>query len=472
MSISVFSCLTAFLWFDLALLLCTVLCRQNETLLRFDIWPAALLLAAGSVRLLCPVTLSSTRVVHSMVILPFMQAALRWRIPLFGATLGEALLAVWLVGAAVNLFKLALELRQNRQAVRRCVYLSDSRIEAIAHHALGEKAAASCRFLLTSEAPAPLMVGFLRPVFLLPAYLTGFTDEEVRYVICHEWQHFRYRSNCWKLLVESLICLLWWNPPVYLLRQELDQLMELICDRGVVRDAGREEKAAYLETIMKSLRSQQGRPAFSGRFAGSLSGSGKASEMKQRFQMVAKSGREHPGRILLCAVCLIFLLAASLLIVVQPFQVPAQEIFCEQGIVSFDAMPGSAYVKEDRNGRFVLHIFDIPCYTFDGVVYDLSALKVANRYIQLGQNTDSQNSLRIHYPNEGLIPTLCRTDTGELVPVHLPEGIGPSVSGRAFDKNECVKYYRYSNGGVLQQRIWSVTYCRWLAEWEDAVGYF
>ena len=107
MSISVFSCLTAFFWFDLALLLCTMLCSQNELLLRFGFWPAALLLAAGSVRLLCPVTLSSTRVVHSTVILPFLQAALRWKLPLFGAALGEALLAVWLAGAAVSLFKLA-----------------------------------------------------------------------------------------------------------------------------------------------------------------------------------------------------------------------------------------------------------------------------------------------------------------------------------------------------------------------------
>lgn len=248
MSISVFSCLTAFLWFDLALLLCAALCRQNEMLLRFGIWPAALLLAAGLVRLLCPVTLSSTRVVHSVVILPAIQAVLRWKLPLFGTTLGTALLAVWLSGAAVNLFELARELRQNRQAVSRCVYLSDPRIEAIAHRALGDKDAASCRFLLAPTAPAPLMVGFVRPVFLLPAYLTGFTDEEVRFVLCHEWRHFRSRSNCWKLAVEILICLLWWNPPVYLLRQELDQLMELICDRAVVRSSGREEKAAYLET--------------------------------------------------------------------------------------------------------------------------------------------------------------------------------------------------------------------------------
>ena len=472
MSISVFSCLTAFLWFNLALLLCAVLCRQNRMLLRFGFWPVALVLAAGLVRLLCPVTLSSTRVVHSTVILPSIQAALRWRLPLFGATLGTALLAVWIAGAAVNLFKLALELRQNRQALSRCVSFRDARIEAAARSALGEQAAA-CRFLLAPQAAVPLTVGFLRPVFLLPAYLTGFTDEEIRYVICHEWQHFRSRSNCWKLAAEILICLLWWNPPVYLLRPQLDQLLEWICDRAVVRGLGREEKAAYLETILKSLRAPQGRPVFSGRLAIPLSGSGKASELRQRFQMVAKNGPEHPGRIMLCAVCLLCcLLAASLLIVVQPFQMPAQEIFGEQKIVAFDAMPGSAYVKEDRNGRFVLHIFDIPCYTFDGVVYDLSALKVESRYIRLGENTDSQNFLCINYPNEGLIPTLCRTDTGELVPVHLPEGIGPSVRGRAFDKNECVKYYRYSGGGVLQQRIWSITYCRWLTEWEDAVGYF
>lgn len=470
MSISVFSCLTAFLWFDLALLLCAVLSRKNEMLLRFGCWPAALLLAAGSVRLLCPVTLASTRVVHSTVLLPAIQAVLRWQLPPFGVTVGTALLAVWLAGAAANLFKLALELLQNRQAVKRCVYLRDARIEAVAHRALGEKAAA-CRFLLAPKAPAPLMAGFLRPVFLLPAYLSGFTDEEVRYVICHEWQHFRYRSNCWKLAAEVLICLLWWNPPVYLLRQQLDQLIELICDRAVVRDLGREEKAAYLETIMKSLRFQQGRPALSGRLAGSLSGFGKASQLRQRFQMVAECSREHPGRTPVCAVCLIFLLAASLLIVVQPFQIPAQEIFCEQKIVAFDAMPGSAYVKEDRSGRFVLHIFGIPCYTFDGVVYDLSALRVANRYIRLGQNTDSQNFLCIHYPDEGLIPTLCRSDTGELIQVHLPEGIGPSARAPAIDKNEYVKYYRYSNGGVLQQRLWSTTYACWLTEWEDAVGY-
>lgn len=463
-SISVFSCLTAFLWFDLTLLLCAILCRQSGLLLSFGSWPFALLLAAGSVRLLCPITLSSTRVVHSTVILPAMQDALRWKLPLFPLTLGEGLLAVWLAGAAVGLFKLALELRRNHRVVRRCAFLSDSRIEAIAHSALGAKAA-TCRFLQAPECSAPLMVGFLRSVVILPAYLTSFTDKEVQFVICHEWQHFRYRSNCWKLLVEILICLLWWNPPVYLLRQQLDQLLELVCDRQVIRDLSREEKAAYLETIIKSLQYQPGRPAFSGRLTEFLSGSGKASQIKQRFQMVAKSGREHPGRNMLCAVCLIFLLAASLLVVVQPFRIPAWEVLHEQGIVAFDEVPGTAYIEEDKNGQFVLYLFDIPWQTFDWVEYELNTLEYEDRYIQLGKNMDSQNFLCIS--GEELIPALCRTDTGELVPVQLPDGMSFSAREPAIDKNECIKYYRYSIDGSMQERIWSITYDCWLTEWED-----
>lgn len=472
MSISIFSCLTAFLWFDLALLVCAILGRQSGLPFRFGCWPAALLLAAALVRLLCPVTFSSTRVVHSTVILPLIQSALCWKLPLFRATLGEGLFVVWFAGIAVSLFKLAVDLRRDWQAVKRCALLGDSRIEAIAHSVVGKRVAVSCRFLLAPGASSPLMVGFFRPVFILPAYLTGFTDEEVRFVICHEWQHFRYRNNCWKLAAEILICLLWWNPPVYLLRRELAQLMELSCDRQVVRRLSQKEKAAYLETIVKSLRFQQNSMAFSGRLELHLPGSGKASELKRRFQMVAQNGREHPGGILLCAVCLVLLLAASLLVVIQPFQVPEREALDKLGIVAYDTASGSAHMEEDEDGRFVAYFFGTPCYTYDWVLYDLSDLKGKDQYICLGKNTNSQNFVSINGLGGGLMPILCRTDSGELVPVYFPASMASSVRKPAIDKNECIRYFCYSDGGVLQQRLWSATYNCWISEWEDAAGDF
>ena len=79
----------------------------------------------------------------------------------------------------------------------------------------------------------PYVVGFIRPVIFIPA--KGISDHQLKLILMHEWQHFKNRDQWKKTAIKILTCLFWWNPFVYLLRFEVEQILELNCDRKVLK---------------------------------------------------------------------------------------------------------------------------------------------------------------------------------------------------------------------------------------------
>ena len=46
----------------------------------------------------------------------------------------------------------------------------------------------------------------------------------------------------------------WWNPVVYLLKRDLEQLIELRCDSSVSRRLSKQQRAEYLRTMLSTLQ--------------------------------------------------------------------------------------------------------------------------------------------------------------------------------------------------------------------------
>uniref|UniRef100_UPI001D010544 M56 family metallopeptidase n=1 Tax=Paenibacillus polymyxa TaxID=1406 RepID=UPI001D010544 len=65
----------------------------------------------------------------------------------------------------------------------------------------------------------PIMYGLLRPTIVLP--IETYTKEEQYFIMRHELQHYFYKDNWRKQIIEILCALYWWNPFVYILRKQL-----------------------------------------------------------------------------------------------------------------------------------------------------------------------------------------------------------------------------------------------------------
>jgi len=109
------------------------------------------------------------------------------------------------------------------------------------------------RLLISSLAEGPSVVGWIRPVILLPAAtLVGLTPEQLEAVLAHEFAHIRrydYLVNVLQMVVETL---LFYHPAVWWISTRIRHERELCCDDLAVSLCG--DPVCYARALTKLER--------------------------------------------------------------------------------------------------------------------------------------------------------------------------------------------------------------------------
>jgi beta-lactamase regulating signal transducer with metallopeptidase domain len=141
----------------------------------------------------------------------------------------------------------------------------------------------------------PMLVGFFRPVILLPP--VKITGDELHFVLKHELVHFQRRDLRGKTLVLAATVLHWFNPAVYLMARAAAAQCELSCDAQVLRDADFHGRKQYGETIIGVVRNGSSlRTALSTNFYGGKNG------MKNRIFAIMDTKQKKLGAAVFCVV--------------------------------------------------------------------------------------------------------------------------------------------------------------------------
>ncbi len=137
------------------------------------------------------------------------------------------------------------------------------------------------RVLIAGDGASPSVVGWLRPVVMVPsAALLGLTAEQLESVLAHELAHIRrhdYLVNLLQVLAETL---LFYHPAVWWVSASMRRERELCCDDLAVRCCG--DAVCYARALTKLERLRIAAPAMA---MGSNSGS-----MLYRIQRVLGGG--------------------------------------------------------------------------------------------------------------------------------------------------------------------------------------
>lgn len=80
----------------------------------------------------------------------------------------------------------------------------------------------------TKYISTPAITGIFKPIVILPEL--DLTSTNFKYIILHEIQHFKFHDIFLKICLELLCVLYWWNPIVFLLKQQILNLLELRID--------------------------------------------------------------------------------------------------------------------------------------------------------------------------------------------------------------------------------------------------
>ncbi|MDL2288342.1 M56 family metallopeptidase [Oscillospiraceae bacterium OttesenSCG-928-F05] len=199
---------------------------------QYSLLSLSVLIAASILRLGFAVELPFTKVFHSHVILPFVLSVTNYELapPL---KLWQLVVALSCAVAALLLIRYSVKLIRLYANIRSLKVIQDVRTESLAEEVITASSIKSYRLYISKDVPAPMSVGFFKPIILLPDDMLLDRDEEIRYIIRHEIQHFHHKDIWAKTFVNVLVCLIWWNYFAYLLRDDVEQILELNCDLKV-----------------------------------------------------------------------------------------------------------------------------------------------------------------------------------------------------------------------------------------------
>lgn len=108
----------------------------------------------------------------------------------------------------------------------------------------------------------PLTYGVFRPVILLPKWTDRKNEQQMQYILLHEYVHIRRFDTVRKLAAAFILCIYWWNPIVWIMYVLFNRDIELVCDECVVRKSGEEVRSYYAMTLIHMEESVSGLSPF------------------------------------------------------------------------------------------------------------------------------------------------------------------------------------------------------------------
>ena len=150
----------------------------------------------------------------------------------------------------------------------------------------------------------PMLMGFRRPVILLPADVPAGSLEAA---LAHELTHLKHRDTWYMLLMTLARCVHWFNPLVWLMVRVARRDMELCCDYDLLNGQGEEARRAYGRAILDQMTGRD--RGFSGLTTGF---SGSKKEVFARFRAMMDTAPKRKGRALLALAAAAIVLSGSL----------------------------------------------------------------------------------------------------------------------------------------------------------------
>lgn len=220
--------------------------------------------------------------------------------------LWPTLCGLWLAGIAAQLGRHLWRHQRFLRTARRWYRPADARVQAI----MREEAQAlhirrAPQIMLCSAVDTPMLLGFFRPMVLLPEG-GGLPDDILQLVLRHELVHLRRGDLLIKLTALLATAVHWFNPAIYVLGKALSLQCEISCDAAVVRRSDGGLRQRYGEAIIDASRGKGGcHTALSTTFDGGI------KDMKQRIFSLLDMQRKRMGALMLCAVLALTLLAGA-----------------------------------------------------------------------------------------------------------------------------------------------------------------
>ena len=316
--VSIYSVAMAILFFSAALASAAILRRRTGHLMKHGYGVLVLAMILAGIRLAAPLDFSFSWVIGSERIVPWIRRA-------FLQSLGEMAvwklaLVLWGIGSILYLAAgIGLFVRELR-TMRDSTPVESDQVRRV----LREMHLKGAVVIVSREIDVPKVIGFRKAYICLPELFVS--DEELREILRHEYEHYRGGDFFIKLLYLVLSALLWWNPVIHLFRKELDRILELRCDARVTRGMNERQRAGYAEAILHVMRQTTKQQNLFKEKAGTLFRKTRGKFIRQRFELMLceKTSAKRKAIPYLAAV-IVFVLSYFVIIQPEYHEIPVED---------------------------------------------------------------------------------------------------------------------------------------------------
>lgn len=225
MLITDYSILASLLCFNVFIIMINLF-RNNDNFIRIFGVRFILVLAAACVfRLVFAVEFPFTIVIRSERLLVAVTNVMKISFNVYGYSISvyNCVAGAAVVSVALGIILFFIQLTKYIALVNRIYRLetdASDEIIAVYNNLLSELSVKKPPAIIQNKGIlTPCTTGLFNSVILLPD--CNYTELELYYILKHELIHYINRDVLIKLIFSFITCLLWWNPLVYLLRNEM-----------------------------------------------------------------------------------------------------------------------------------------------------------------------------------------------------------------------------------------------------------
>ncbi|MEY4107297.1 MAG: hypothetical protein RL181_1639, partial [Bacteroidota bacterium] len=256
--------------------------------------------------------------------------------------------AVWLLG--VGLFTLRLlgawtyTRRLAKVSVQPVPLYWQQRFQVLAQALHATETAA---LLESALVHAPLVIGHLKPVVLLPlGLLSGLPPEQVEALLAHELAHIRRRDYLVNLLLSLLETLFFFHPAIWWIGATIRREREYCCDEAVVACSG--NSLAYAKALSALPKQQSGIQLLA------MAANGNPKELLHRIRRILLQQPSYQSDTMEKTIATL-LIAGSVFffsLQAQPTESTAQSE--KERLVALDTLPkGRIRIQQKKDGKSI-----------------------------------------------------------------------------------------------------------------------
>lgn len=342
MTVNGFSLVMSLILFSIICIICCFFLTHTKS---SNLWIIAFILVLGLLRSFLPIEFDSSHNLNCWKIYPDLYDLIRYRFG-NGISVIQLLYLVWFLGFVVFFIRLLIALRQQINFLRRSSsYPTPKRLASLAAQAAREVGCFyEVKVYTVSDFPTAALIGIYHPVIIIPESMLELSDTELDFILRHEICHYLGNDIWIRLLLQLLLCILWWNPASYLLRRCVIQLLELRSDRRACCTLNEASRINYSQTLITTLKlAHSNYTSFVPYFAGSLYRSCYARRVKN---LLTPSPSKPPRWkfITTISLCLLLFLASYTVILQPAYDPPMDEI----GMIHTDENSWIVHIADDQ----------------------------------------------------------------------------------------------------------------------------